>query len=161
MCYKLNPKILPDIKKKYKKLLHKILVNRLQRSEWLFLLSSVDFRQAFSQYLKQYQKHRLEQVRFIRSTITSLENKIKNLSVEKTEFALHKEEMQQQQQILNSELEKREALIKSLSQSEKTLFVPAWKSKKEHEGTQYSYRKCHTKWNIAQAKKSYYHLYHT
>ena len=96
---------------------------KLTNSPLVFLLSADNINDAFRrwQYLRQYDRHRTRYARLILETESNLPNKMVSLRQNR----LQKQEMQsalsQQQKQLDSELRKKDALLKSLKTNEQKL----------------------------------------
>jgi septal ring factor EnvC (AmiA/AmiB activator) len=112
-----------QLRNEYTEMLRLALRYKLTHSPAIFLLSASNLNDAFRrwQYLRQYDRHRTRYARLILETENDLQNKMATLRSNR----LQKEEMQsslfQQQKQLDSELGKKDALLKSLKINEQKL----------------------------------------
>jgi septal ring factor EnvC (AmiA/AmiB activator) len=112
-----------ELRNEYARMLRLAFRYKLTNSPLVFLLSADNINDAFRrwQYLRQYDRHRTRYARLILETESNLQNKMVSLRQNR----LQKQEMQsalsQQQKQLDSELRKKDALLKSLKTNEQKL----------------------------------------
>ncbi|MFZ4426021.1 MAG: murein hydrolase activator EnvC family protein [Saprospiraceae bacterium] len=122
-----------ELRNEYARMLRLAFRYKLTNSPLVFLLSADNINDAFSrwQYLRQYDRHRTRYARLIMETENNLQNKMVSLRQNR----LQKQEMQsslsQQQKQLDSELRKKDALLKSLKTNEQKLLAELIRQEEE------------------------------
>lgn len=111
------------IQAEYEQVMQAALRSKLQQRQLVFLLSAKNWNDAYHrlQYLRQYEQYRGRQSQLIRSTRESLERKVANLTVIKTEQEALLEDLLLQADQLSSELKNKNRLLSNLQSAERRL----------------------------------------
>ncbi len=96
---------------------------KLNDNWFVFLLSAKSINNAYMrwQYIRQFEQFRKKQIKLLQDKLVALEVKKQELGLEKNEKNLLFESEQEQNQLLKSELDKKNELVEQLSASEKKL----------------------------------------
>ncbi|MFK8103507.1 MAG: murein hydrolase activator EnvC [Saprospiraceae bacterium] len=124
------------LKEEYKAMLRMAFRQKMTSSTVMYLLSAESLNQAFSrwQYLKQYHKYRRKQAQLIEATQAQLSQKFAKLTTRKAEKMVLLNLTNSQADILQTELDNRNRILKKLRKNEKKL-------KKELRKHRYAHRK--------------------
>lgn len=111
------------LQEEYAKMIRHAYRQKLTRSDWLFVLSSRSFNEAFQrwQYLRQYERYRKKQARLILDTQETLMNKIASLEERKKEKERLIEWEQRQSELLGLEITAKNRILEELKGDESRL----------------------------------------
>ncbi len=114
---------LEELRKQYAELIRYTYKNRTSQSVLMFLFSSRNFNDAVRRYnyVKQYREYRRQQGAKIISTSTILQNRIAALNLQKQQKDLMLNAQVEQQKVLASESNQKNAVVLSLKGQEKVL----------------------------------------
>ena len=124
-----------ELKAEYSKALRAAYRKKLQQSNWLFLFSSGTMNQAFRrwQYLRQYDRQRQRKARLIIETQNLLSGKLRDRELRRQEQTILLSEQETQTLQLAEELNRRNALLKSLRQKSDQLSADLQEQQGERE----------------------------
>jgi len=126
------------LKEEYAKIMRQAYRASLITNEWMLILSSASINEAFSRwhYLRQVKIHRRAQALTIGTKQLALEDELAKLHELKysNQLLLNKEE--NQTNLLNTDLDKKNTLLANLTESEKSLLSNLKRQKKEQKNIQ-------------------------
>jgi septal ring factor EnvC (AmiA/AmiB activator) len=134
---------LEKLKKEYAKMIYYAYVNQDAYSRLMFIFSSSDFEEAFMRlkYFQQYSDYRKKQAELIVATQNELNGKVQTLEVQKTDKSVLLTNEKSEKQNLTKEKTEKEQVFSKLQQQENKLKKDLEKKKRDAEQLQFAIQK--------------------